>query len=137
MMSSARQNNESIQTGAIFFSGQYGSTAQYAEWIGEATGLPVFNVNETNADPANYDFLVFGSSVIVHKLLIRKWVKRHLTDIEHKPVILCTVSGARQGRNSTIGSPPAFPTTLSPGRITSHSAASLITTRSVGGSSLF
>ncbi len=91
------QKNELTQTGAIFFSGQYGSTAQYAEWISESTGLPVFAVNETNADPANYDFLVLGSSVIVHKLLIRKWVKRHLTDIEQKPVILFTVSGAPAG----------------------------------------
>ena len=27
--------------GAIFFSGKYGSTAQYASWIGEAIGMPV------------------------------------------------------------------------------------------------
>ncbi len=97
MTGSTEKENESTQTGAIFFSGQYGSTAQYAEWIGEATGLPVFTVNDSNADPANYDFLLLGSSVIVHKLLIRKWVKRHLTDIEHKPVILFTVSGAPAG----------------------------------------
>jgi len=38
--------------GAIFFSTKYGSTAQYAKWIGEATGLPVFNIKVTNADPS-------------------------------------------------------------------------------------
>ena len=83
--------------GAIFFSGQHGSTAQYAEWIGEATGLPVFNVNDTDVDPSKYDFLVLGSSVIVYKLTIRKWVHSKLAGIKGKPIILFTVSGARAG----------------------------------------
>lgn len=30
--------------GAIFFASKYGSTAQYAEWIAEATDLPMFDV---------------------------------------------------------------------------------------------
>jgi len=86
--------------GAIFFSGQYGSTAQYAAWIGEATGLPVFDVNDTNAtnpDLSSYDFLIIGSSVIIHKLTIQKWVKRNLFNIENKPLMLFSVSGAGAG----------------------------------------
>lgn len=83
--------------GAIFFSGKYGSTAQYAEWIGEATGLPVFDVKDARADPSNYDFLVLGSSVIIYKLTIRKWVKRNLAAIANKPIILFTVSGVEAG----------------------------------------
>ena len=50
--------------GAIFFSSKYGSTEQYAHWIGEATGLPVFNVKDETADPGNYDFLILGSPII-------------------------------------------------------------------------
>ena len=83
--------------GAVYFSGQYGSTAQYANWIGEATGLPVFDVSHTNADPSGYDFLILGSSVIVYKLTIRHWIKQNFTSIENKPVILFTVSGAPSG----------------------------------------
>lgn len=83
--------------GAIFFSGQYGSTAQYANWIGEATGLPVFDVKEANTDPSKYEFLILGSSVIVYRLTIRKWVKAHRASIENKPTILFTVSGASAG----------------------------------------
>ncbi|MGI9259245.1 MAG: flavodoxin domain-containing protein [Gammaproteobacteria bacterium] len=93
----AQKADEPNASGAIFFAGQYGSTAQYAEWIGTATSLPVFDSARTIADPENFDFLVLGSSVIIHKLLIRKWVKRHLTAIENKPVILFTVSGAPAG----------------------------------------
>lgn len=88
---------QSNMNGAIFFSGKYGSTAQYAKWIGAATGLPVFDVRDAHADPAAYDFLVLGSSVITYKLSIRKWLKRNLANIEHKPVLLFTVSGAPAG----------------------------------------
>jgi menaquinone-dependent protoporphyrinogen IX oxidase len=84
-------------TGAIFYSSKYGSTAQYATWIGEATGLPVFNVKDVNTDPAKYDFLILGSPIIYYKLLIHKWVKRHLVSIDNKPIILFSVSGAPAG----------------------------------------
>jgi len=83
--------------GALFFSGEYGSTAQYSGWISEATGLPIFDVNDARADPSKYEFLVLGSSVIIHKLTIRTWVKRNLAVIESKPTILFTVSGAPAG----------------------------------------
>ena len=84
--------------GAIFFATSYGSTAQYAGWISDATGLPVFDVDNTDADPADYDFLVLGSAVIYYKLIIRKWVNRNLACIESRPVVLFTVSGAGAGQ---------------------------------------
>lgn len=80
--------------GAIFYSGKRGSTAQYAQWIGEATGLPVFDANNTQADPADYDFLILGSSVIIFKLTIRKWVRANWDRIKQKPTLLFSVSGA-------------------------------------------
>jgi menaquinone-dependent protoporphyrinogen IX oxidase len=83
--------------GAIYFSGQYGSTAQYAKWIGEATGLPVFDLRSRSPNPSEYDFLILGSSVIVFKMTIRKWVEKNLLVLMSKPVILFTVSGAGPG----------------------------------------
>jgi menaquinone-dependent protoporphyrinogen IX oxidase len=79
--------------GAIFHSGQYGSTAQYAQWIGEATGLPVFDANNTQADPADYDFLILGSSVILMKMTIRKWVRANWDKLKQKPKLLFSVAG--------------------------------------------
>ena len=83
--------------GAIFFSSKYGSTAQYADWIGEATGLPVFDVEDAGADPSSYDFLIIGSPIIYYKLFNRKWMKRNWAAMENKPVIYFTVSGAPPG----------------------------------------
>lgn len=39
-----------------FYSSKYGSTAQYANWIGDATGLLVFNVKDAKVDLSKYDF---------------------------------------------------------------------------------
>lgn len=83
--------------GAIFFSSKYGSTAQYANWIGEATGLQVFDVKNAGGDPSKYDFLILGSPIIYYKLSIRKWVTRHLANLESKPIIFFSVSGAPAG----------------------------------------
>ncbi|MBO0323243.1 hypothetical protein J0X14_13120 [Muricauda sp. CAU 1633] len=80
--------------GAIFFSGKYGSTEQYANWIGEAVGLPVFNINDAQANPSNYDFLILGSSIIYFKLTIRKWAKKNLATLTGKSKVLFSVSGA-------------------------------------------
>ena len=80
--------------GAIFFSGKYGSTEQYSRWISEATGLPVFDINDTGADPSQYEFLVLGSSILFFRLTNRRWVKDHLDSLEGRTKILFSVSGA-------------------------------------------
>lgn len=83
--------------GAIFFSTRYGSTAQYAQWIAEATGLPVFDVGKAAACPSQYDFLVLGSPIIYHKIMFHRWVKRNLASIMSRPAVLFSVSGAGAG----------------------------------------
>lgn len=83
--------------GAIFYSSRYGSTAQYAKWISEATDVPLYDIKNSHIDPSGYDFLVLGFPVIYHKLYQHKWVNRHLKNIAKKPIIVFTVSGAMEG----------------------------------------
>jgi menaquinone-dependent protoporphyrinogen IX oxidase len=83
--------------GAVFFASKYGSTKQYANWIAEATDLPVFDINKTKTNLSKYDFLVIGSPIIYYKLLNRKWMKANSAIIVKKPTILFTVSGAPAG----------------------------------------
>ena len=80
--------------GAIFFSGQYGSTEQYANWIGDATGFPVFDIKDANADPSKYEFVILGSSILYFKLTIKKWIRANLSELEGRSKILFSVSGA-------------------------------------------
>lgn len=86
-----------MRNGAIFFTSRYGSTAQYAEWISEETGLPVFNVRKAKADPAAFDFLVLGCPVIYHRLPIARWVRKNLTVLDSRPILFLTVAGAPAG----------------------------------------
>lgn len=83
--------------GAIFYASKYGSTAQYANWIGEATGLAVLNVADPKANAAEVDFLVLGSPVYSYKVKLRSWIGLHLSALLARPVILFTVSGAPPG----------------------------------------
>ncbi|NND16492.1 MAG: hypothetical protein HKN89_09240 [Eudoraea sp.] len=80
--------------GAIFFSGKYGSTKQYAHWISEATGFPVFDIKDPDADPSKYDYIILGSSIIYFRLTIRKWARANLSKLNGRSKILFSVSGA-------------------------------------------
>ena len=86
-----------MRKGAIIFSTKYGSTAQYASWIGEATALPVFDIEDDDVPLSDYDFLVIGSPIIYHKVHNWKWVRANLAELEGKPIIFFTVSGAPAG----------------------------------------
>lgn len=80
--------------GAIVYSGQYGSTAQYAQWISETTGLPSFDLKKENPDPSNFDFLVLGSSIFIGKLTICNWVKTNWNRFKDVPLMLYSVSAS-------------------------------------------
>lgn len=53
----------------------------------------MFDANDTQAIPADYDFLILGSSVILMKMTIRKWVGASRDGIKKKPTLLFSVSG--------------------------------------------
>lgn len=83
--------------GAILYRSKYGSTAQYASWIAEATSLPVFDLDEAKPSLTEFDFLVLGSPVIYFKPTFHRWVKRNLTDLLDRPTVFFSVSGAGPG----------------------------------------
>lgn len=83
--------------GAIFYSSKYGSTAEYAQWIAEATGLPAFDMTAGKAKPADFDFLILGAPILYNRIYRRNWIARHAGDILQRPALLFTVSGAGPG----------------------------------------
>ena len=98
--------------GAIFFSGKYGSTEQYSKWLSEATGLPVFDIKDTHADPSKFDFLILGSSISYFKLSNRKWVKENLVTLKGRSKILFSVSGAGPSKKLNRWVSNSLPTEL-------------------------
>ena len=83
--------------GAIFFRSKYGSTAEYADWIAEETGLPAFDVTGGAPEPDQFDFLVIVTPIYYYKPLMRDWLVRHLGVLTRRPCVLVTVSGAPAG----------------------------------------
>ena len=98
--------------GAIFYSGKYGSTEQYAKWIGEATGLPVFDIKDDHTNLSDFDYLILGSSIIYFKLTMRKWAKTNLSKLKGRSKILFSVSGAGPSDKLERWVAKSFPTEL-------------------------
>jgi menaquinone-dependent protoporphyrinogen IX oxidase len=79
----------------IIHSGKYGSTKQYALWLGHELGVPVRSANIINYEQLDpYDTLLIGTSVYIGKLQIRKWMKENLEYIRNKKIILFQVAGS-------------------------------------------
>jgi menaquinone-dependent protoporphyrinogen IX oxidase len=80
--------------GIIVYQGKYGSTKQYAEWIGEdlkLTAVPVDRFKSSTLD--EYDTVILGSAVNVGKLVMAGWIANHWETLKTKRVILFSVSG--------------------------------------------
>ncbi|MFL0356058.1 flavodoxin domain-containing protein [Erythrobacter sp. GH1-10] len=83
--------------GAIFYLTRYGSTAEYAGWIAEDSGLPAFDLDESPPPLSGYDFIVLVTPIYYYKPLILPWLAVHLAEMRDKPVVFVTVSGAPAG----------------------------------------
>ena len=87
---------------AIIYSGKYGSTRQYAEWLREETGIPVYGSLEEIPGLPDLDFLILGSSIIVGAPTLKKWLFRNWGTLCDKPALLFTVSGTAPGHPDLI-----------------------------------
>lgn len=87
---------------AIVYSGKYGSTRQYAEWLHEEAGIPAFDARGPVPDLAAFDFLILGSSIFVGAPTLKKWLFRNWEAIRTRPALLFTVSGTAPGHPDLI-----------------------------------
>lgn len=83
------------ERGLICYKSKYHSTQQYAEWIAEATGLPLVDLARSEPPLEDYDYYLIGSPVYIGRLYLRKWLDRHWEALSSKPTLLFTVSGTR------------------------------------------
>lgn len=90
-------NSERPPYGAILFMGKFGATRQYAEWIAEATKLPLFDLDKEQPDLSKYDFYILGSSIYIGRLYLRDWLKEHWEIVMKKQALLFSVSGSPAG----------------------------------------
>ena len=80
--------------GIVVFKGKYGSTAQYAKWVGEALHVPVVTSEEISETLLQgFDTIIIGSAVYMGKLLIKDWLKQHQEMLRNKKLFLFGVCG--------------------------------------------
>jgi menaquinone-dependent protoporphyrinogen IX oxidase len=87
-------SKSSCMKGIIIYKGKYNSTRQYAEWLATELNMPLALSENTGKEQLrNYDLVVAGSPVYVGKLLIKKWMKQHVAELQGKKIFLFVVCG--------------------------------------------
>jgi len=87
-----------MQKSLVVFESKYGSTRQYAEWIGEALGADVKRASEVRPESlAAYDAVVFGGYLYVGKIVGAEFVTRNWPALEKKKVVVFSSSGSPPG----------------------------------------
>ncbi len=81
-------------SGVIIYRSSYGSTKQYAEWIGEGTGFPVYDSRDKAIPWEEADTVVIGCPIIANKPILAGWIEKNWARMKDKHVVLFTTSGA-------------------------------------------
>ena len=78
--------------GIIIYKSRYGSTRQYAEWLRDAVGFALVDVEHAPNDLRAYDTVVIGASIMAGRLRLGKWIVRHWPELRDKTVYLMMVN---------------------------------------------
>lgn len=81
--------------GLVIYKGKYGTTKQYAMWIGQELQLSVASADRFPIDELpKYDYYILGSSVYIGQLEIRNWVKKNFKLLQNKKIFFFQVAGS-------------------------------------------
>ena len=81
--------------GLVIYKGKYGSTKQYAMWIGQELQLAVASADRFPVDQLpNYDYFILGSSVYIGQLEIRSWLKKNFSTLQNKKIFFFQVAAS-------------------------------------------
>lgn len=105
--------------GIVLYKSKYGSTSDYAYWLGDSLGLYVVDIDKNNSDLSVFDFIIMGAPVYMGKLLIKEWLLKNQTWLQHKNLfifIVCATSPEQGDKQRLIikdNIPPALEKTSS------------------------
>jgi len=91
--------------GMVLYKSKYGSTADYAYWLGDTLGLYVVDIDKNNTDLSVFDFLIIGAPVYMGKLIIKEWLQKNQTWLQHKNLfifIVCATSPEEKDKQMLI-----------------------------------
>jgi len=89
--------------GMIIYTSKYGSTKQYAEWLGEDTRFPVRDLKDVKVkDLDDVDIIVLGGWVLASKIQGSSWLRKNWNNIKTKKVIVFSTSVAQPTNELTV-----------------------------------
>ena len=81
-------------SGVVVYRSTYGSAKQYADWIHEETGFPVYESRDKKIPWAGADTIVIGCPILANKPVLTGWIAKHWDRMKGKHVALFTTSGS-------------------------------------------
>jgi menaquinone-dependent protoporphyrinogen IX oxidase len=79
--------------GVIIYSGKYGATRQYAEWLREDLKFTIVDPKNCENELESSTQVILGSSVYIGKLQLRDWLHAYADLLKGKKLVLFIVSG--------------------------------------------
>ncbi|NPU83087.1 MAG: hypothetical protein HPY65_01270 [Syntrophaceae bacterium] len=77
----------------IAYCSKYGSTRQYALWLGERIPADLAELGKDDPDISRYDVVVIGSYVRIGRIVAASFIEKMWPLLRDKKIILFTVSG--------------------------------------------
>lgn len=81
-------------SGIVIYRSSTGSTKQYAGWIHEETGFPVYESGDRAIPWADADTVVIGCPIVALKPALTGWIAKNWDRMQGRRVVLFTTSGA-------------------------------------------
>jgi menaquinone-dependent protoporphyrinogen IX oxidase len=79
--------------GVIIYSGKYGATRQYAEWLREELKFAIVDPDNCENELESSNLVILGSSVYIGKLQLKSWLNTYCDLLKGKKLILFIVCG--------------------------------------------
>ena len=87
----------------VLYKSKYGSTRQYAEWLGESLQAPVFSIDGFSpSELAKYDLVIIGGWIRVGKITCAEFVIQNWEALKDKQVAVYSVSATKPGEPEVL-----------------------------------
>lgn len=80
--------------GIVLFKSKYGSTMQYAQWMAEATGFSLYNIQDSPKSLSEFDVIVMAGSIHAGSVSVKEYVVENWPSLKDKKVVIILTSGA-------------------------------------------
>ena len=83
--------------GRVIYKSKYGSTKQFAIWIAEATGFPLYDIKNCPKSLHDLDVILLAGSIHAGSVSVKDYVTLNWSFMKDKKIVLILTSGTSNG----------------------------------------